>query len=84
MKPEWLTKAYNVNNQKIAIMQVGTEFKIMKKCINYVRGKNIESWRVMGTASTFDNLKDCLDKFSKIVNKSRKNEGKATINFIAE
>lgn len=84
MKPVWLTKAYKAGNQTIAIIQTGDEFKIMKKCINYVRGKNIESWRVMGTASTFDSLEPCVKKFSALVNKSRKTEGKAEINFRTE
>ena len=84
MKRVWLTKAYKAGNQKVAVMQIGEDFKIMKECINYVRGKNIKSWRVMGTASTFSNLNDCLDKFNKIVNKSREVEGKEKINFITE
>lgn len=84
MKPVWLTKAFKAGNQTIAIIQTGDEFKIMKKCINYIRGKNVESWRVMGSASTFDNLNTCLKKFSLIVNKARKAEGKAEINFRTE
>lgn len=84
VKPVWLTKAFKVGNQTIAIIQTGDEFKIMKKCINYIRGKNVESWRVMGTASTFDNLEACLKKFSSIVNKARKAEGKTEINFRTE
>lgn len=84
MKPVWLTKAFKAGNQTITIIQTGDDFKIMKKCINYIRGKNVESWRVMGSASTFDNLDTCLKKFSLIVNKARKAEGKAEINFRTE
>lgn len=84
MRHVWLTKAYKAENQTIAIIQAGDEFKIMKKCINYVRGKNVESWRVMGSASTFDCLELCVKKFSALVNKSRKEEGKTEINFRTE
>lgn len=79
-----LTKAYKAGNKTIGIVQVGNEFKIVKKVINYIRGKNVESWRVMGSASTFDNLESCVKKFSAIVNEARKAEGKPEINFITE
>lgn len=79
-----LTKAYKAGKQTIAVVQVGDEFKIVKKVINYIRGKNVESWRVMGSASTFTDLNDCMDKFSKLVNKARQTEGKPPLNFIVE
>lgn len=80
----WLTKAYPNGNTKIAVMQSGDNFKIMKHCINYVRGKNIESWRVMGSASEFKDLNLCMDKFGKLVNEHRVKTGKEKINFIVE
>lgn len=79
-----LTKAYKAGNQTDGIVQVGDSFKIVKKVINYVRGKNVDSWRVMGSASTFDNLEDCVKKFSKIVNKARKENGQKEVNFRTE
>ena len=41
----------------------GDQYKIMKHCINYVRGRNVESWRVMGSDSTFTDLRECIGKF---------------------
>lgn len=79
-----LTKAYKAGKQTVGIVQVGDQFKIVKKVINYIRGKNVESWRVMGSASTFDNLESCVKKFSLIVNKARRAEGKPEINFRTE
>lgn len=84
MKPSVLTKAFKSGSQTIAIFQYGEQFKIMKKVINYVRGKNVESWRVMGAASTFDNLSDCVAKFERLVNNHRKSVGKQHINMRAE
>lgn len=78
-----LTKAFKAGKQTICVVQRGGEFSIYKKVINYVRGKNVESWRVMGSASTFDNLADCLEKFNGLVNASRKADGKPLINLIA-
>lgn len=79
-----LTKAYKAGKQTIAVVQVGNQFKIVKKVINYIRGKNVESWRVMGSASTFTDLEKCMDKFSKLVNKARELEGKSPLSFIVE
>lgn len=84
IKPVFLTKAYKHGTTRIAILQNGDEFKIVKKVINYVRGKNVESWRVMGSASTFDNLAACVNKFGALVNKDRAANGKPAINFSAE
>lgn len=80
----WLTPAYKSGNQKIAVMQDGYLFLIMKLNINYISGKNIESWRVMGSASRFESLSDCMGKFGRLVNSSRKKDGKKEINFIVE
>lgn len=88
MKPVALTKAFKHGSTVIAVMQEpsknGDKFKIIKKVINYVRGKNVESWRVMGAASTFTNLSDCMKKFESLVNKQRKADGKKPIKFTVE
>ena len=85
----YITPAYKVGNSKIAVLHVYTEkhgdqYKIMKECINYIRGKNVTSWRVMGTASTFDNLEACMTKFTGLVNKARKSRGLEPIRFRIE
>lgn len=84
MKSIPLTKAFKHGKTMIAVAQCGDQFKILKKVINYVRGRNIESWRVMGSASTFGNLRDCMAKFGKLVNAQRIADGEKTINFIVE
>lgn len=88
MKPVALTKAFKYKSTVIAVMQYpskeGDKFKIIKKVINYVRGKNIESWRVMGSASTFTSLSHCMSKFEKLVNTQRKADGKDPIKFTVE
>lgn len=88
MRPVALTKAFKHGSTVIAVMQEssksGDKFKIIKKVINYVRGKNVESWRVMGTASTFTDLSDCMAKFEKLVNKQRAADGKKPIKFTVE
>ena len=83
-KSVFLTKAFRHGSTRIAILQSGDEFKIVKKVINYVRGKNVDSWRVVGSASTFSTLGDCVTKFSAMVNKTRKEEGKEPLNFTVE
>lgn len=84
MKPVALTKAFKHKTTLIVAAQYGDEFKILKKVINYVRGKNVESWRVMGSSSTFSSLNECMDKFIKLVNAQRKIDGKSAINFKVE
>lgn len=86
---KYITKAFRAGNRVIAVLHVNTkehgdQYKIMKKCINYIRGKNVESWRVMGSASTFTDLRTCLDKFEKLVNAHRKTIGKEPIKFTIE
>lgn len=86
---EYITKAFRAGNRVIAVLHVktkehGDQYKIMKKCINYIRGKNVESWRVMGSASTFTDLRVCLDKFEKLVNAHRKTIGMEPIKFTIE
>lgn len=84
----FITKAFKHGSTTIAVFQEssakGDKFKICKKVINYVRGKNVESYRVMGTASTFTDLKDCMSKFESLVNKQRKADGKEPIRFTVE
>lgn len=86
---EYITKAFTYKTTKIAVMHTytrkdGDQYKIMKHVINYVRGKNVESWRVMGSASTFTDLRECMNKFEKLVNSHRKTIGKSPIKFTIE
>lgn len=84
----YITPAYDYKGTKIAVVQIGSDegdtFKIMKKCINYVRGKNIESYKLLGSASVFNNLHECIDKFSNLVNGDREKSGKSPIKFRVE
>lgn len=80
----YVTKAYQYKTTRIAVLQMGDQFKIMKKCINYIKGRNVESWKILGGASTFNNLDECMVKFSSLVNGDRKSRGKEPLNFIVE
>lgn len=84
----FITKAFPYKSTRIAVFQEqsskGDRFKICKKVINYVRGKNVESWRVMGTASTFSDLAECIAKFESLVNAQRKIDGKEPAKFTVE
>lgn len=84
----FITKAFPYKSTTIAVFQEpsskGDKFKICKKVINYVKGKNIESYRAMGTASTFTDLKECIGKFESLVNAQRKIDGKQPIKFTVE
>lgn len=83
MKIETLTKAFEYKTTRICVIYNHSEkkFKIMKKVINYIRGKNVESWRIMGSASVFDDIESCTKKFSKLVNDHRKTKNLSPINF---
>lgn len=84
----YLTPAFDYKGTRIAILQVrdskGDTFKIMKKCINYIRGVNVESYKVMGSASVFSELEPCVEKFAKLVNSDRKARGKNPIKITVE
>lgn len=84
----YITPAYDYKGTRIAILQVsdskGDTFKIMKKCINYIKGRNIESYKVMGSASIFTSLEACVEKFAKLVNADRKARGKSPIKITCE
>lgn len=84
----YLTPAFGYKGTRIAILQVsdskGDTFKIMKKCINYIRGVNVESYKVMGSASVFGELEPCVEKFAKLVNADRKARGKNPIKITVE
>lgn len=62
----------------------GEQYKIMKHVINYVRGQNVGSWRVMGSDSTFTDLRECIGKFEMLVNSHRKATWKEPIKFTIE
>lgn len=81
---EALTKPIKAGNDVLMIAFKNDKFVIMKVVINYVRGKNVKSWRVRGSASSFENLDDCVSAFSKIVNSKRKETGMSEINFKIE
>lgn len=84
----FITKAFAYKSTTIAVFQEssvkGDKFKVCKKGINYVRGKNIEAYKTMGSASTFTDLKECMSKFEKLVNAQRKVDGKQPIKFTVE
>ena len=84
----FITKAFKHGSTTIAVFQEtaanGDKFKICKKVVNYVRGKNVESYRVMGNASTFTDLGECMDKFERLVNAQRKIDGKDPVKFTVE
>lgn len=84
----FITKAFKHGSTTIAVFQEcdakGDKFKICKKVINYVRGKNVESYRVMGSASTFTDLRECMAKFEGLVNAQRKIDGKSPVKFTVE
>lgn len=86
---KYITKAFAYKSTRIAVLHVytkkdGDQYKIMKHVINYVRGQNVESWRVMGSASTFTDLRECIVKFETLVNSHRKATGKEPIKFTVE
>lgn len=85
---QYITPSFAYKGTRIAILQIGSSkgdtFKIMKKSLNYIRGQNVESWRVMGSASSFDRLEPCVEKFASMVNGDRKSRGKSPINITAE
>lgn len=84
----YITPAFDYKGTRIAILQIGSSkgdtFRIMKKCINYVAGRNVESYKVMGSASTFEDLEACVEKFARLVNGDRKRRGKAPIKITVE
>lgn len=81
---EALTNAFSYKGSYIVAVRSGGKCKILKKSINYVRGKNVESWKLLGSASVFDSVDDCIAKFSTLVNSHRASVGKRPINFIVE
>lgn len=86
---KYITKSFAYKSTRIAVLHVytkkdGDQYKIMKNVINYVRGQNVESWRVMGSASTFTYLRECIGKFETLVNSHRKTTGKEPIKFTVE
>lgn len=86
---KYITKAFAYKSTRIAVMHVytrkdGDQYKIMKNVINYVRGKDVESWRVMGSACTFKDLRECIGKFETLVNSHREEIGKSPIKFTVE
>ena len=86
---KYITKAFAYKSTRIAVLHVNTrkdgdQYKIMKHVINYVRGKNVESWRVMGSARTFTDLRECIGKCETLVNSHRKATGKEPIKFTVE
>lgn len=86
---KYITKAFAYKSTKNAFLHVHTrkgvdKYKIMKHCINYVRGRNVESWRVMGSDSAFTDLRECIGKFETLVNSHRKATGKEPIKFTIE
>lgn len=84
----YITPAFPYKGTRIAVLQIsdsrGDQFKIMKRCINYIRGVNVESYKLLGSASVFDNLDECLEKFAKLVNTERKARGKSPIKITTE
>lgn len=81
---EALTKPIKAGNDVLMIAFKDNKFIIMKVFINYIRGKNVKSWRPRGSASSFNTLDECVSVFSKIVNKKRKESGMSEMNFEIE
>lgn len=86
---KYITKAFAYKSTRIAVLHVhtrkdGDQCKIVKRVINHVCGQNVESWRVMVSASTFTDLRECIGKFETLVNSHRKATGKEPIKFTIE